>query len=301
MKLFRTIMKDRNLKPMLSFVLFVLVLVLLYLVYGRIREGMRPPRGGRSNVKPAAGRRIVGSAKQVGGWVKGILHNPFKTGSHRVARPGRPRGKASDQQLLTRSSSSVSEYDAVPSRGGPPDRPQYPPGYQKFTHNPRTTRQYSGGSLPPTPPGSPSLQRRASSDTNVDSDYYDIVEPLPLPLSAATVPGPSQWQGPNRTENTLYESPGDAVPAAVAGGQREQSIIGRAQRRQAEYQRESAAEQHPNILYEPAGTLYAPAEGAIYARGSAPRGTPSQVDANNTDDMAPPGQRSATANVKSSR
>jgi len=42
MKLFRTIMKDRNLKPMLSFVLFVLVLVLLYLIYDRtLREGGR--------------------------------------------------------------------------------------------------------------------------------------------------------------------------------------------------------------------------------------------------------------------
>lgn len=42
MNLFRTILKDRSLKPMLSFVLFVLVLVLLYLIYDRtLREGAR--------------------------------------------------------------------------------------------------------------------------------------------------------------------------------------------------------------------------------------------------------------------
>ena len=38
MNLFSKLLKDRNLNPMLSLVLFVLVLVLLYLVYGRTRR-----------------------------------------------------------------------------------------------------------------------------------------------------------------------------------------------------------------------------------------------------------------------
>ena len=45
MNVFSTILKDRNLKPMLSFVLFVLVLVMLYLIYDRtLREGARGRR-----------------------------------------------------------------------------------------------------------------------------------------------------------------------------------------------------------------------------------------------------------------
>jgi len=58
MNVFNAILKDRSLKPMLSFVLFVLVLVLLYLVYGRIREGMRLFGFGK---KPKQPKKVVTS------------------------------------------------------------------------------------------------------------------------------------------------------------------------------------------------------------------------------------------------
>ena len=67
MKLFSTILKDRNLKPMLSFVLFVLVLVMLYLIYDRtLREGGLGRRRAYSPMQndDAAAKAAIARAEQ---------------------------------------------------------------------------------------------------------------------------------------------------------------------------------------------------------------------------------------------